>query len=264
MAYNYESHPSPNFTANTDAQQVYGRPREFDAIAIHWWGDPAQNPTFEGVVAHLCDPTVQVAAHYVATGTGRRVAQLVDENNIAWATNSANPYTIAIECDPRCRDQDYDVVAELIANIWKRRGGLPLVPHNKFVQTICPGNYDLGRLASLAMTKLKGGNMKPTPEDVSYVIQSAFGRPARQDELDTYAVKDTASWPALTKAIFESNEYLGKLDAAKLAEVERYLREEMWPKLGQLQDAIKNAGQSQLGAVVADLKAIKTKLGIGQ
>lgn len=159
MHFNLLDTPSPSFTPSATVRRVYGRPRTFEAIAIHWWGDPAQNPAFESVVSHLCDPFVEVSAHYVATGTGRRVARLVDENDVAWATNSANPYSIAIECDPRCRDEDYDVVAELITDIWRRRGRLPLIPHNKFAQTRCPGDWDLARLEQIATKKLQGGDM---------------------------------------------------------------------------------------------------------
>jgi hypothetical protein len=153
MAYNYLSAPSPNYTPDTQTQAVYGRPRTITHIAIHWWGDPNTNPSFEGVVSVLRNPARQASSHYVATGTGRRVAHLVEERHTSWATNSANPFTISIECDPRCRNEDYDVVAELIANIRKRHGNLPLVPHRQYSATQCPGNYDLARLDREARAK---------------------------------------------------------------------------------------------------------------
>jgi hypothetical protein len=160
--YNYLSAPSPNYTPDTQTQAVYGRPRTIEKIAIHWWGDPNTNPSFEGVVAVLRNPTRQASSHYVATGTGRRVAHLVEEKHTSWATNSANPFTISIECDPRCRAEDYDVVAELIANIRKRHGNLPLVPHKLYSATQCPGNYDLARLDREAKAKM----VTPVPSAV--------------------------------------------------------------------------------------------------
>ena len=105
MAYKYETqYNSPNYTPASRVQATWGVPRTFKAIAIHWWGDPNQGPTYEGVIATLCNPNRGASAHFVATGTGRRVAQLVNLADASWATNSANPYTISIECDPRCRD----------------------------------------------------------------------------------------------------------------------------------------------------------------
>jgi cell division septation protein DedD len=156
MAYDYQTkYNSPNFTPAAQVPAVWGVNRVIKNIAIHWWGDPATNPTFEGVVAHLDDPASGVSAHYVATGTGRQVACLVDPANASWSTMGDNPYCISIECDPRCRDEDYDVVAELVADIRSAYGAsLPLVPHKQFTATTCPGNWDLGRIDRIASTKV--------------------------------------------------------------------------------------------------------------
>ncbi len=156
MSYKYETqHNSPNFTRGADAPKTWGQPYIVRAIAIHWWGDPNTNPTYEGVINTLVNPNRGASAHFVATGTGRRVAQLVNLSDASWATNSANPWTISIECDPRCRNEDYDVVAELIAQIRQVFGkDLPLVPHKQFVATACPGNYDLARLDREAKKKV--------------------------------------------------------------------------------------------------------------
>ena len=155
MAFNWlTQYNSPNYTPASQVQATWGRPRTIEAIAIHWWGDPNTNPTFEGVISTLCNPNRGASAHIVATGTGRRAACLVNLEDASWATNSANPYTISIECDPRCRDEDYDVVAEVIAQLRQVYGNLPLVPHRQFVQTACPGNYDLGRLDREARNKV--------------------------------------------------------------------------------------------------------------
>lgn len=144
---------SPNRTAGRGGAKIGG-------ITIHWWGDPNQNPTAEGVVNWLCNPAAQVSAHFVATGTGRRVWQLVNDADTAWHAGNwtGNTTTIGIELDPRCRDEDYDVAAELIADLRRHYGNLPLVPHNKWVGTRCPGNYDLNRLERLVQEKL---NPKP-------------------------------------------------------------------------------------------------------
>lgn len=149
---------SPNYTPASQVQATWGRPRATRAadgakIAIHWWGDPMTQPSFSGVVTWLCRPNGSSSAHFVATGTNREVACLVDPADASWATLSANPYTFSIECDPRCRDEDYDVVAEVIADLRATYGDLPLVGHKQFANTACPGNYDLARLDRLARTK---------------------------------------------------------------------------------------------------------------
>lgn len=147
MSYNWlTQYNSPNYTPANRVQATWGRPRTIEAIAIHWWGDPNTGPSFEGVVNYLCRANGSSSAHLVATGTGRKVACIVNFADASWATNSANPYTISIECDPRCRPEDYDTIAELIAQLRQVYGDLPLVPHKQFVATACPGNYDLGRL----------------------------------------------------------------------------------------------------------------------
>ena len=145
---------SPNYTPASDARATWGKPRTIEKIAIHWWGDPAQSPTFEGVVSWLCNPRSGVSAHFVATGTGRRVACLVAPSDASWATGPANPYTISIECDPRCRPEDYDVIGELVAELRATYGDLPLIPHRSVVSTSCPGNYDLNRINQAAATKI--------------------------------------------------------------------------------------------------------------
>ena len=141
---------SPNFYTPAECLAAYGRPRTVDGITIHHWGDPAAKPTFDGVVAHLCNPASRVSAHYVVEA-GRR-AQLVDEGNAAWHAGSAagNATQVGIECNPLARDEDYAEVAALVAEIRSRRGDLPLHPHKLWVATACPGAWDLSRLDAMA------------------------------------------------------------------------------------------------------------------
>lgn len=158
----YNNFNSPNFTAGRSGKKITG-------VTVHHWGDPNQNPSAEGVVNWLCNPKSQVSAHYVATGTGRRVWHIVNDRDTAWHAGdwNANSTTLGIELDPRCRAEDYDVAAELIADIWRYYGKLPLQPHKHWVNTACPGNYNLSHLASLAEQKL---NPKPTPPPAPIVL----------------------------------------------------------------------------------------------
>ena len=173
MAYNFiTQYTSPNQTPASQTRATWGRDRKIEKIAIHWWTDPATNPTFEGIINGFMIPG-GLSAHFVATGTGRRVACLVDPVHNSWATASANPYTVSIECDPRCRDEDYDVIGELVAELRATYGNLPLMKHSDVVATRCPGSYDLARIDRVAATKVarkedqygmaKNKTVTPTP-----------------------------------------------------------------------------------------------------
>lgn len=148
MAYNYQTQwDSPNFTKGRKA---------YDYIVIHHWDDPAKQPSYEGVISTLCNPARQASAHYVATGTDRRVACIVSPLDTAWHAGNwdANTRSIGIECDPRCREEDYDVVAEVVADIRSAFGNMPLRRHSDIVATRCPGNYDLGKIDAIAANKI--------------------------------------------------------------------------------------------------------------
>ena len=103
MSYNYiTDRNSPNYTPASQTMATWGRNRSVEGIVIHWWGDPNQNPQFNNIVNYLCRAGGDTSAHYVATGTNRQVACIVSPDDSAWASNSANPWTVSIECDPRC------------------------------------------------------------------------------------------------------------------------------------------------------------------
>ncbi len=168
MAYNEINNiDSPNFTSGRGGKKV-------DRIVIHWWDDPARNPSAEGVVATLTNPSRQASAHYVITGTGRRAWCLVAESDTAWHAGDfdINQRSIGLECDPRCRAEDYDVVAEVIADLWRYYGKIPLTPHRQYSSTACPGNYDLNRLKREAEAKLNPP--KPTPVPVTVKSTQSF------------------------------------------------------------------------------------------
>jgi len=136
---------------------------QYRYIAIHWWGDPAPGPTFDGTVKHLLVVGVQeyASVHYVVEAG--KVACLLDpDTQLSWgqgdgANGVGNNYAISIELNPRCWDGDYQTAAELIAELRAVYGPLELRPHRSFTATACPGNYDLGRLDQLAHQLANGG-----------------------------------------------------------------------------------------------------------
>lgn len=172
MSYKYETNKdSQNFTPANLARQIFGMDRVIEGITLHWWGDPGTNPQFDSVVNYLLDNASNTSAHYIATGTGRRVACIVDPADIAHHSGSAwgNARTLGLELDPRNRPEDRDVLAELIADIRSAYGDVPLYWHNYFISTSCPGVYKaiIEELDALSYTKYsatewgQGGDVSP-------------------------------------------------------------------------------------------------------
>lgn len=164
MAYEYITrYDSPNFGYPAGARGG-NNPTH---IIIHHWG--ADGYSFQGVINGLCRPGGS-SAHYVAMAG--KVACIVDESNCAWHAGSYkwNTSSIGIECRPEMTDEDFDTVAQLIADIWKRRGKLPIIGHRDVASTYCPGRYyaRLGELASLANKYYNGASPAPVKSDFEY------------------------------------------------------------------------------------------------
>lgn len=160
MAYQYITAHSAVFYHPRPAGHKYA------GIAIHWWGDPAQRPTFDGTINYLVYGGARHTAsvHYVAEAG--KVACLLDpDTQLSWgqgdgAGGYGNNYFISIECNPRASAGDYATVAELVRELRKVYGNLPLKPHNAFTSTQCPGVWNLAKIDQLA----RGGTTPPAPK----------------------------------------------------------------------------------------------------
>lgn len=139
MTYRYETqHTARSYTVGRDG----ARPRY---IVIHHWG--ADGQTHSGVVDFFAT-RAETSAHYVASAG--RVTCLVACSNTAYhaGTWQANIESIGIECRPEMTPGDLETIAELIADIRRSYGYLPLRGHRDIVPTECPGRY-YSRLAWL-------------------------------------------------------------------------------------------------------------------
>jgi len=165
MGYEYiTKHDSPNYTPNARVKSRYGVPRTIDGIVVHWWGDPAKKPAFDGIIGHLCRVGGNTSAHEVIEAG--RVAVLVNHKDAAWHAGNgrANATKIGLELNPRCSDEDYATAAERIADIWHGYNKiLPLSPHNEYRNTQCPGSYVLDRLHREALAFYNGAPTPPSP-----------------------------------------------------------------------------------------------------
>lgn len=131
--YKFEQIFSPNYTPNASVRAAYGRPRTIEFGAGHWWGDPNAGYSHQGVINTFLNAARQASAHYVISDG--RVTQMVRDEDVAWATNNANPFTVAIELKPNMTAGDKETCAQLIAD----RGwhNLQWKPHNTWWNTGC-------------------------------------------------------------------------------------------------------------------------------
>lgn len=123
-----------------DARTYDGVDYQIKHATLHWWGKPS-GQTFEGIRDYLIDNARQVSAHYVVSGD--RVARILPESRGAWGNGNrvANLEGIVIECDPNRVAETLPTLAALLADIFQRRGDLPVYPHDHWTSTDCPGDY---------------------------------------------------------------------------------------------------------------------------
>lgn len=142
MSYQKNWVASPNFTPAAQTQAAYGRPRQIQGGAGHWWNWPRSGATHDGIVSYMANPSRQAAPHAVLSAG--RVTEMVRDQDTAWCTSNANPYTFAIEIDPRIMfrwgydnpsaaekalgNQIFETLCEYIAD--KGYHNLPWKPHN--------------------------------------------------------------------------------------------------------------------------------------
>lgn len=115
---------------------------KLEGVVIHWWDDPAKNPSLNGVVSWFKNPASQVSAHYVVeNGT---VVQMVTDDHVAWHAGGPhwNNRTIGIECNPRMSLADLETLAQLITDLERKHGPLLVYKHSDVNPgTQCPGTY---------------------------------------------------------------------------------------------------------------------------
>ena len=124
--------------------QLVGPWRKPRFIVLHWYGAPGQTSDVHGTAQYLAN-AVHASVHYV-TAAGV-VYCLTDPDNAAYAqgdgaNGEGNLYGISIENNPHCTPEDRETTAQLIADIRKTYGPLPLRIHKHFTATQCPGVWE--------------------------------------------------------------------------------------------------------------------------
>ncbi len=178
MAYQKNWVASPNFTPGPQTQAFYGRPRSIIGGAGHWWNWPRSGANHDGIVSYMANAARQAAPHAVLSA--ERVTEMVRDADTAWCTAAANPYTFAIEIDPRIMfkwgydnpsaeeralgERIFQTLCEYIAD--KGYHNLPWKPHNVWAPgTQCnPIPYDEVMARAKQVWQEKYGQPAPKPQ----------------------------------------------------------------------------------------------------
>lgn len=138
-----------------------------EGITLHWWGDGTGASNHDNIVNYF----VQQAAagiksvNYVVSDN--KITQMVDPDNVAWCSETGNPTTISIECQPTLGDEGYKKLGWLISYLQTRYGHqMSLYGHNHWYPTDCPGTISLARAAQEAAGVDTTGAVTPQPAPV--------------------------------------------------------------------------------------------------
>lgn len=153
MAYKlFTQYDALCFTPYAQVLSAFGFRREITNITIHWWGLPEWKQTAEGVVSFFCTGNPTTSAHEVISAG--EVYILVDHMNAAWANGNSkgNAQSISLECNPRMSREDFETVAERVADIWVLHGRvIPLTEHRDWFATMCCGVWKKADITARAM-----------------------------------------------------------------------------------------------------------------
>lgn len=169
-----------------------------DTIVIHHWGDDGQS--FEKVCEFFASGP-GTSAHFVVEAG--RCAQLVEIKDVAWHAGNwaANQRSIGIECRPEMSPEDFETVAQVIADLETYYGrSFYINGHLDYFNTECPGRWH-NRLEDLInrVNDIKAGKVERGVENV----------PAPLDKDKVSELRE--SWEKLKGAVAEVEE---KIDNA--------------------------------------------------
>lgn len=241
IRFEYRECHKSNFTAGTWRK---------DFITLHWWGDPATKPQFDGVVSWFQNPAANVSIQYMVESG--RITQMIPESAMAWhaGNSTANRHGIGIEVNPRLSDGDYEATAQLVAEIWRRRGKLPLRRHREFFGTSCPGTMDVARIQRRAEQIYTGtGSTAPAV--------TAPSKEKKPMSLTNENIKNIAS-AVVNDRSFDLNGN-GNTLGWKVANTNRRV-EQIWNSNRSLERSVSYLGQqnSQIAQELRELKELIT------
>lgn len=135
-----------------------------DGVAVHWWGDGTGADNHDNIVNYILNQASlgNKSANYVVSDN--KITMLVNPDNVAFCTFSANAYSISIEHQPTLGTEGYKKSGWLVWQLRQRYNkNLWVNGHSQLVGgTACPGTIDMGRIEAEAQ-KWASGGYNPTP-----------------------------------------------------------------------------------------------------
>lgn len=169
--YKKSTYKTPNQTPASRVPSVWPgqrRPDPPSTITIHHWGKPENHQhrsAMNSVRDWLTNPSAGASAHEVIQAG--RVDVLAPRSAATWhsGNDKGNATSYALELHPRASDGDYETAAQRIADLWQAWGNeTPLLPHNYWSSTECPGAWDLDRLLRMARERSGSSSGSTAPK----------------------------------------------------------------------------------------------------
>lgn len=215
MNYYIESVPAKrsNYDTPSDAKKRYGKYSR-EGITVHYWNSPDQiakdSKSHDNIVNYIYNKT-EGSVNYVISDY--KITEMVDPDNVAWASQSGNPTTISIEFDPHLSDEGYKRGGWIIHQLEERyKKTLTLYPHKHWIPTTCPGNISLERLREEADKFKKGGDMV-TKQQLNVLYRFYLERGPDNAGIKRYVGK--MQFDDVEKEIVSSPEYKDLITKAK-------------------------------------------------
>lgn len=191
MSYDIENVPAPKTSWFTpaEAKNYYGRYSR-TGVTIHWWGGGEQEDKHDSIVKYfIAQGNIGIkSVNYVVSDA--KITQMVDPDNVAWASQSGNPTTISIECEPGLSDEGYKKLAWLISSLQVKYGRkLDIYKHSDWAATSCPGTIDVDRIRR-EKDGVDGGQIPSTP------TPAPIPTPAPSGKQTVYLPSYIDSWAA--------------------------------------------------------------------
>jgi hypothetical protein len=266
--------PAYKYHTDIDSPTHSGkRPGPPTSITLHWWGDPdhfsdaadVEEPA--DVARYLSRDGGDSSCHYVLTAG--HVWCIVDPDLVAWHAGNwtGNLQSIGIEVDPDLQVGTYETLAQLVVDLWRVYGRLPLVRHRDWKATQCPGPLDVARVLARANELWRA----PAPSKPTRPVKPTKPKPpaskpdVRELQAAVRAVRDNV-WGPDTDRRLTAVRYAARLHESAFPYGVQYaqvvvgaLPDGVWgPASGDCHDATVKRVQRALGVTVDGVWGEKT------
>lgn len=148
MSYNIEIRPASKngYFLPDEARAYYGR-YDRHGITWHWWGDGTGASNHDNIVNYMLRGAEagEKSVNYVLSDN--KITYLVNPDNVAWTSQSGNPVSVSVECQPTLGAEGYKKAGWLAKELAERyNGDRTYYPHNYWFGTQCPGTISLDRI----------------------------------------------------------------------------------------------------------------------